>query len=264
MLLFAPQKYKSINTRGHTTDRVLYRLELTTRYNQETSRRSTQNAAFFDLVDLLMRDLWMCGITPPPAIVALMRVSSSSSPRIASCRWRGVIRFTLRSLQAFPANSSTSAVRYSRMADVYTAAVAPTRWLCWTELFKKRWTLPTGNCCVWDDVVEISNFTVAVIIRSHDMSYECRLTCKPAFDERDWGAFLIVGALPPFPPLPPLPPFPDCKQQSTYTTQHKVRLSGWAQVFNFWFPCTTVLDHSTSEATADELHGDLVGKFTLC
>jgi hypothetical protein len=106
-------------------------------------------------------------------------------------------------------------------------------------------------------------FTVAVIIRSHDMSYECRLTCKPAFDERDWGAFLIVGALPPFPPLPPLPPFPDCKQQSTYTTQHKVRLSGWAQVFNYWFPCTTVMDHSTSEATADDLHGDLVGKASL-
>lgn len=35
------------------------------------------------------------------------------------------------------------------------------------------------------------------------------LTCKPALDERDWGAFLMVGAFPPFPPLPPLPPFPD-------------------------------------------------------
>lgn len=44
---------------------------------------------------------------PPPAIVALISESSSSSPRIASWRWRGVIRFTLRSLEAFPANSST-------------------------------------------------------------------------------------------------------------------------------------------------------------
>jgi hypothetical protein len=35
---------------------------------------------------LLIRDLWMCGITPPPAMVALMRVSSSSSPLIASCK----------------------------------------------------------------------------------------------------------------------------------------------------------------------------------
>jgi hypothetical protein len=43
----------------------------------------------------------MCGRTPPKAIVARMRVSSSSSPRIASCRWRGVIRLTLRSLAAF-------------------------------------------------------------------------------------------------------------------------------------------------------------------
>lgn len=44
---------------------------------------------------------------PPPAIVALISESSSSSPRIASWRWRGVIRFTFRSLEAFPANSST-------------------------------------------------------------------------------------------------------------------------------------------------------------
>jgi len=43
---------------------------------------------------LLMSDLWMCGMTPPPAIVALIRVSSSSSPRMASCKWRGVMRLT--------------------------------------------------------------------------------------------------------------------------------------------------------------------------
>uniref|UniRef100_A0A0E9WRC8 Uncharacterized protein n=1 Tax=Anguilla anguilla TaxID=7936 RepID=A0A0E9WRC8_ANGAN len=65
----------------------------------------------------------MCGMTPPPAIVALMSESNSSSPRIASCKWRGVIRFTFKSLEAFPANSRTSAVRYSRMAALYTAAV---------------------------------------------------------------------------------------------------------------------------------------------
>ena len=73
---------------------------------------------FFFLAVLLMSDLWMCGMTPPPAIVALMSVSSSSSPRMASCKWRGVMRFTLRSLHALPASSSTSAVRYSRMAAV--------------------------------------------------------------------------------------------------------------------------------------------------
>lgn len=44
---------------------------------------------------------FMCGSTPPKAIVARMRVSSSSSPRMASCRWRGVMRLTLRSLAAF-------------------------------------------------------------------------------------------------------------------------------------------------------------------
>jgi len=41
-----------------------------------------------------MRDLWMWGMTPPPAMVAFMRVSSSSSPRMASWRWRGVMRLT--------------------------------------------------------------------------------------------------------------------------------------------------------------------------
>ena len=73
-------------------------------------------------------------MTPPPAMVALISVSSSSSPRMASCRWRGVIRFTcirpsererkqrrphrraFRSLDALPASSSTSAVRYSAQA----------------------------------------------------------------------------------------------------------------------------------------------------
>lgn len=45
--------------------------------------------------------------SPPPAIVALMRESNSSSPRMASCKWRGVIRFTFKSLEALPANSRT-------------------------------------------------------------------------------------------------------------------------------------------------------------
>ena len=56
------------------------------------------------------------GKTPPPAMVALIKVSNSSSPRMASCKCRGVIRFTFKSFAAFPANSRTSAVRYSRMA----------------------------------------------------------------------------------------------------------------------------------------------------
>ena len=87
---------------------------------------------------LLMSDLWMWGMTPPPAIVPLIRVSSSSSPRMASCRWRGVIRFTFRSLLAFPANSKTSAVKYSKMAAEYTAAVAPTLPLAATLDFSSR------------------------------------------------------------------------------------------------------------------------------
>lgn len=152
---------------------------------------------------------------PPPAIVALIKLSNSSSPRIASCKWRGVIRFTFKSLEALPANSNTwttertytskhniviwgmvrgsyeslqstpllsrtnvtfilnntdpsrqktflhrqtqalepkpascmltSAVRYSRIAALYTAAVAPTRpWLV-VRLFRWRWIRPTEN-----------------------------------------------------------------------------------------------------------------------
>lgn len=79
-------------------------------------------------------------------MVALIRESNSSSPRIASCKWRGVIRLTLRSLDALPASSSTSAVRYSRIAALYTAAVAPTLpWLV-VRVFKCLWMRPTGNC----------------------------------------------------------------------------------------------------------------------
>jgi hypothetical protein len=36
----------------------------------------------------------MCGITPPPAMVALMRISSSSSPLIANYKCLGVILLT--------------------------------------------------------------------------------------------------------------------------------------------------------------------------
>jgi len=94
---------------------------------------------------LPMSDLCIWGITPPPAMVALMSVSSSSSPLIASCRCLGVILFTLRSLDAFPASSRTSAVRYSNIAELYTAAVAPTLPEEVARDFRCRWILPTGN-----------------------------------------------------------------------------------------------------------------------
>ena len=100
---------------------------------------------FCFLVVFMIKALWMCGMTPPPAIVALIKVSSSSSPLIASCKCLGVILFTLRSFDALPASSRTSAVRYSRMAALYTAEVAPTLLLALTLLFKNLWILPTGN-----------------------------------------------------------------------------------------------------------------------
>lgn len=57
--------------------------------------------------------LWMCGRTPPPAMVARMRRSSSSSPRIASWRWRGVMRLTRRSLAALPGVSGVMGRRHT-------------------------------------------------------------------------------------------------------------------------------------------------------
>ena len=99
----------------------------------------------FGPAPFIMRALWICGITPPPAMVALMRVSSSSSPLIASCKCLGVILLTLRSLEALPASSKTSAVKYSRIAALYTAEVAPTLLFAATLLFKILWILPTGN-----------------------------------------------------------------------------------------------------------------------
>lgn len=62
------------------------------------------------------RVLWMWGITPPPAIVALISKSNYSSPRIASCKCLGVILLTLKSFEALPANYKTSAVKYYNTA----------------------------------------------------------------------------------------------------------------------------------------------------
>jgi len=42
----------------------------------------------------------------------------------------------LKSLEAFPANSKTSAVKYSIMAEAYTAEVVPTLFLEATLCFK--------------------------------------------------------------------------------------------------------------------------------
>lgn len=56
---------------------------------------------------------------PPPAMVARTSVSSSSSPRIASWRCRGVMRFTRKSFDAFPvANQPNVSQRRSRRPDV--------------------------------------------------------------------------------------------------------------------------------------------------
>jgi hypothetical protein len=60
----------------------------------------------------------MFGKTPPSAIVVLaMNLFNSSSFLIANKMCLGTILFFLLSLAAFPANSRTSAAKYSRTAD---------------------------------------------------------------------------------------------------------------------------------------------------
>ena len=71
---------------------------------------------------------WMFGKTPPLAMVTVPRsLDSSSSLRIANWMWRGTMRDFLLSRLALPANSSTSAHKYSSTAAKYTGAPAPTR-----------------------------------------------------------------------------------------------------------------------------------------
>lgn len=71
---------------------------------------ASADLAFFFCSTLRRRARLMCGRTPPKAIVARIRVSNSSSPRMASWRWRGVMRLTFRSLAAFYTEGHVSQV----------------------------------------------------------------------------------------------------------------------------------------------------------
>ena len=57
----------------------------------------------------------------------------------------GMILVFLLSLAAFPANSKTSAVKYSKTAAKYTGAPPPTLY-AYFPYFKNLASLPTGNC----------------------------------------------------------------------------------------------------------------------
>ena len=70
---------------------------------------------------------WMFGKTPPEAIVTVPNnLDSSSSFLMANWMCLGTILDFLLSLEALPANSRTSAARYSKTAARYTGAPAPT------------------------------------------------------------------------------------------------------------------------------------------
>ena len=69
---------------------------------------------------------------------------NSSSFLIANKICLGTILVFLLSLAAFPANSKTSAAKYSKTAAKYTGAPAPTRSV-YFPFFKNLAILPTGN-----------------------------------------------------------------------------------------------------------------------
>jgi hypothetical protein len=126
------------------------------------------------------------GKTPPPAMVALINVSNSSSPRMASCKCLGVIRLTLRSFAAFPASSRTSAVRYSRIAAQYTDDLAPTRMLSLTFFPHRRLLVLSAHL---HETANTTNRKLPSALTHqyqhprHEGLKKGRFTCRPALAE---------------------------------------------------------------------------------
>lgn len=87
----------------------------------------------------------MLGNTPPSAMVVLcINLFNSSSFLMANKMCLGTILDFLLSLEAFPANSKTSAAKYSNTAAKYTGAPVPTLSEYLPDL-KNLAILPTGN-----------------------------------------------------------------------------------------------------------------------
>ncbi|XP_064512743.1 uncharacterized protein LOC135415115 [Pseudopipra pipra] len=103
--------------------------------NYVTASRMTFSRKTFSTPRVSSSTAWMLGSTPPCAIVTLpSSLLSSSSLRMASCRWRGMMRVFLLSRAALPASSRISAVRYSS-----TAASGTPDWRR-----QGLWNLPMG------------------------------------------------------------------------------------------------------------------------
>ena len=87
----------------------------------------------------------MLGKTPPSLIVVFnISLFNSSSFLMANKICLGTILVFLLSFAAFPANSKTSAAKYSRTAAKYTGAPAPTLSV-YLPYLKYLAILPTGN-----------------------------------------------------------------------------------------------------------------------
>ena len=109
--------------------------------------------------------------------MALISVSSSSSPRIARWRCRGVILFTLRSLDALPANSNTSAVRYSRIAALKKGTLLLLGDSLWSPILKAYYMCTTYYTCTRTKISKVfrnifRNFYCSKFVRSEFRSNE--------------------------------------------------------------------------------------------
>lgn len=83
-------------------------------------------------------------------MVALISESSSSSPRMANCKCLGVIRFTFRSLEALPANSSTCTYDFTWGCVCFTGNCAQIHYLS-CEVFQD--SCAVHRCCSTDTTV---------------------------------------------------------------------------------------------------------------
>lgn len=118
----------------------------------------------------------MWGRTPPPAMVARISWSSSSSPRMASCKCRGVIRFTRRSLAALPGSQNGCCVHMAATRDDWRAILT-------SKLENLRGQIFHDGSNVNGSLRSDSNIVCILVPQEPDDEYErdrthaCLLTC---------------------------------------------------------------------------------------
>ena len=99
---------------------------------------------------------------------------------------------------------NTSAVKYSRIAALYTAAVAPTRPLLVVLCFKCLCIRPTGNYVTWhiDKHGRLKRGRYSKLLLYHllrNLKFP-DLTWRPALCERETAFAFVLASFPAFPP----------------------------------------------------------------